>query len=123
MRPDADLCNMIRPLLLLLVLLSTAAARPPQPLPDYSRYPTYNGPDLGLTWRNGQGTLRVWAPTADALQLRLYNTGTGGTARAGFAMAKAEGGTCTYTLPAGTTGFYTVQATIAGKTMAEVADP
>jgi len=117
----AELAHMIRPLLLLLLLATPALATPP--LPDYSRYPTYTGPDLGLTWRNGQATLRVWAPTAEALQLRLYNSGTGGTARAGFAMAKAEGGTWTYTLPAGTTGFYTVQATIAGKAMAEVADP
>ncbi|MBD2767635.1 type I pullulanase [Hymenobacter sp. BT664] len=38
-------------------------------------------------------------------------------------MQKAEGGTWTYALPAGTTGFYTVQATIAGRVMAEVADP
>jgi pullulanase len=114
---------MIRPLLLLLVLLSPAPLLSAAPLPDYAAYPTYLGPDLGLTWRGTQPTLRVWAPTAEALHLRLYAAGTGGTARADYAMTKAEGGTWTYTLPAGTTGFYTVQATIAGKTLAEVADP
>ncbi|WP_046244763.1 type I pullulanase [Hymenobacter terrenus] len=115
---------MIRPLLLLLVLFSAASAAPAQPLlPDFAKYPTYNGPDLGLTWRGSQATLRVWAPTAVALHLRLYASGTGGTARASYLMKKAEGGTWTYTLPAGTTGFYTVQATIGGKKMAEVADP
>ena len=112
---------MIRPFLLLLVLLSPPPAAPP--LPDYASYPTYLGPDLGLTWRGPQATLRVWAPTAEALHLRLYAAGTGGTARADYPMAKAEGGTWTYALPAGTTGFYTVQATIAGKKLAEVADP
>jgi pullulanase len=114
---------MIRPLLLLLVLLSSALAPAAPPLPDFSAYPTYLGPDLGLTWRGTQANLRVWAPTAEALHLRLYAAGTGGTATADYAMTKAEGGTWTYTLPVGTTSFYTVQATIAGKKMAEVADP
>jgi len=112
---------MIRPFLLLFVLFSTAAAA--KPLPDYASYPVYHGPDLGLTWRGTQASLRVWAPTAAALHLRLYDAGTGGTARADYPMQRAEGGTWTYALPAGTTGFYTVQATIAGTKMAEVADP
>ncbi|WP_201986996.1 type I pullulanase [Hymenobacter rubidus] len=110
-------------LLPLLVVLFPAFAPVAPPLPNYDSYPTYLGPDLGLTWRGTQATLRVWAPTAEALRLRLYAAGTGGTARTEAAMTKAEGGTWTYTLPAGTTGFYTVQATIGGKTMAEVADP
>ena len=114
---------MIRPLLLLLVLLFAAPAAPAQSFPDYTKYPTYNGPDLGLTWRAGQATLRVWAPTADALHLRLYAAGTGGAPVADHLMRKAEGGTWTHALPAGTTGFYAVQATIGGKKMAEVADP
>ena len=114
---------MIRPLLLLLVLLSPIAVPAAPPLPDYSKYPTYLGPDLGLTWRGAQATLRVWAPVAEALHLRLYAAGTGGAATATYAMTKAEGGTWTYALPAGTAGFYTVQANIAGKILAEVADP
>ncbi|MFC7669488.1 alpha-amylase family glycosyl hydrolase [Hymenobacter humi] len=114
---------MIRPLLLLLLLLSVAPTAPAQPLPDYASYPVYHGPDLGLTWRGAQATLRVWAPTAEALHLRLYAAGTGGAPLAEHPMRKAEAGTWTYTLPAGTTGFYTVQATIKGRKMAEVADP
>jgi pullulanase len=110
-------------LLLLLVLLSPLAAPAAPPLPDYASYPTYLGPDLGLTWRGTQATLRVWAPTAEALHLKLYREGTGGIPTADYAMTKAEGGTWTYALPAGTTGFYTVQAIIGGKKMAEVADP
>ena len=106
---------MILPLLLLLAL--------PVPTPDYGAYPTYLGPDLGLTWRGPLATLRVWAPTAQALTLRLYTAGTGGPAQAAHAMRRAEGGTWTYSLPSGTTGFYTVQATIGGVKKAEVADP
>ena len=114
---------MIHSLLLLLVLLAPTPAPAAPPLPDYATYPTYLGPDLGLTWRGPQATLRVWAPTADALRLRLYVAGTGGIPTAAYAMTKAEGGTWTYALPAGTAGFYTVQATIGGKALAEVADP
>jgi pullulanase len=89
-----------------------------------SQYPFYQGPDLGLTFdRDGQGTLRVWAPTAEALRLRLYAAGTGGAATATHQLARSTSGTWTLTLPAGTTGFYTVQATIGGKALAEVADP
>ncbi|WP_310393380.1 type I pullulanase [Hymenobacter sp.] len=113
---------MIRPLLLL-VLLSSAPAFAAPPLPDFSKYPVYLGPDLGLTWRDTRATLRVWAPTAEALRLRLYAAGTGGPAPTDYAMRRAEGGTWTYALPAGAAGFYTVQATIAGRPMAEVADP
>ena len=114
---------MIRPFLLLLVLLTAAPPAPAQPLPDFAKYPTYTGPDLGLTWRGTQATLRVWAPTAEALRLRLYATGTGGTPKTELAMTRAQGGTWTHALPAGTAGFYTVQATIRGRKMAEVADP
>ena len=114
---------MIRPLLLLLVLLYPAPTPAASLLPDFTAYPTYLGPDLGLTWRGPQATLRVWAPTAERLDLRLYATGTGGQPTATHAMTRAESGTWTFALPAGATGFYTVQATIAGQTLAEVADP
>ncbi|TYZ13524.1 type I pullulanase [Hymenobacter lutimineralis] len=90
----------------------------------YSALPTYDGPDLGLTFVRGQARLRVWAPTAEKLQLKLYTEGTGGTPVAEYAMQKSTGGTWTYTLPAQPPGrFYVVQATIKGKQLAEVPDP
>ncbi|SNC76477.1 pullulanase [Hymenobacter gelipurpurascens] len=90
----------------------------------YAAYPTYDGPDLGLTFVRGQAQLRVWAPTAEKLQLKLYTEGTGGTPVAEYAMQKSVGGTWAYTLPAQPPGrFYVVQATIKGRQMAEVPDP
>jgi pullulanase len=105
------------------LLLMVAAPAHAQTEADYARYPVYSGADLGLAYAGGRAILRVWAPTAEALTLRLYNAGTGGAARATHAMQKAEGGTWTYSLPAGSRGFYSVQATIAGQPRAEVADP
>jgi pullulanase-type alpha-1,6-glucosidase len=36
---------------------------------------SYTGP-LGVTWQAGEPTLRVWAPTAQSVQLRLYDDAT-----------------------------------------------
>ncbi len=118
---------MTRLLLLLLVLtaptLTAAKKRPAESFP-LTTYPVYNGPDLGLTFdRAGRGTLRVWAPTAEALRLRLYAAGEGGTPTATHELTRSTAGTWTLALPAGTTGFYTVQATIKARAMAEVCEP
>ncbi|SMB94141.1 pullulanase, type I [Hymenobacter roseosalivarius DSM 11622] len=120
----------MKPLVLLpvLLLLTACAARPSTvarpALPDFASYPVYHGPDLGLTFREGRATLRVWAPTAEALHLKLYEAGTGGTPVTDVAMQKAESGTWTYTLPPRPAGrFYVVQATIGGQKLAEVPDP
>ncbi|TGE27595.1 type I pullulanase [Hymenobacter metallicola] len=114
--------------LLLLSFLSVATACTVVPkgakIPDFAAYPTYTGSDLGLTFVRGQARLRVWAPTAEALQLKLYAEGTGGAPVASYAMEKSTGGTWVYQLPAQPPGrFYVVQATIGGKPMAEVPDP
>ena len=109
---------------LLLVLATLTTCRTVRPLEDFAQYPTYAGPDLGLTFVQGRAKLRVWAPTADALRLKLYEHGTGGVPVAEYAMNKATGGTWVYELPAQPAGrFYVVQATIKGQRMAEVPDP
>lgn len=40
---------------------------------------TYSGSDLGATYTPEKTTFRVWAPTADAVTLNLYGSGTPGT--------------------------------------------
>lgn len=40
---------------------------------------TYTGNDLGATYTKEKTTFRVWAPTADAVTVRLYKSGTEGT--------------------------------------------
>lgn len=37
---------------------------------------TYTGDDLGATWTKDKTTFRVWAPTADAVKVNLYESGT-----------------------------------------------
>ena len=40
---------------------------------------TYTGDDLGATYSKDKTAFRVWAPTADAVSVRLYQSGTEGT--------------------------------------------
>ncbi len=40
---------------------------------------TYTGTDLGATWSKAETTFRVWAPTATAVDVNLYASGTAGT--------------------------------------------
>ncbi len=40
---------------------------------------TYTGNDLGATWTESATTFRVWAPTATAVKINLYESGTAGT--------------------------------------------
>lgn len=39
---------------------------------------TYTGDDLGATWTSSKTTFKVWAPTADKVQVNLYQSGTEG---------------------------------------------
>ena len=41
---------------------------------------TYTGNDLGATWTKDATTFRVWAPTADAVSVKLYQSGEEGSA-------------------------------------------
>ncbi|MBR5126016.1 MAG: type I pullulanase [Oscillospiraceae bacterium] len=43
-----------------------------------SRY-TYEGNDLGAVWSEDKTVFRVWAPTASAVKVNLYESGTAGT--------------------------------------------
>ncbi len=40
---------------------------------------TYTGDDLGATWTKDATAFRVWAPTAEAVKVNLYKSGTEGT--------------------------------------------
>ena len=45
---------------------------------DFSTYPYYASNDLGVFWSESQTVFKIWAPTALKVELRLYETGTGG---------------------------------------------
>ena len=47
--------------------------------PEFESAFTYEGNDLGCTWTKDRTDFRVWAPTAEAVVLRIYRSGTPGT--------------------------------------------
>ena len=47
---------------------------------DFSTYPFYAGTDLGVCWSPEKTTIKIWAPTAHAIELRLYKDGQNGEA-------------------------------------------
>lgn len=87
----------------------------------YLEYPVYDGDDLGLTiYPDGKATLRIWAPTADKVALRIYGTPRGGAPETELQMQKADGGTWTYTFPHTPYGkFYTYSILHNGQWLSE----
>ncbi|MBN8877331.1 MAG: type I pullulanase [Sphingobacteriales bacterium] len=91
---------------------------------NYVSYPVYTGRDLGLTYSAARSSFRIWAPTAEKVQLRLYAEGIGGEPLQEKEMKKDKDGTWSITLTGDQQGrFYAFSALIDGQWMAEVPDP
>jgi len=86
---------------------------------------TYEGNDLGAVWTKESTTFRVWAPTADAVTVNLYESGTPGTEDLleQVPMTADVNGTWVATKTGDLNGvYYTYQVEIGGKTD-EACDP
>lgn len=91
---------------------------------SFEDYPVYSGKDLGLTFSEDEAALRVWAPTAEALNCHVYGSDLGADLEATLNFEKSESGTWLLKISSEWSGkYYTVQAKIDGKWMLEVADP
>lgn len=86
---------------------------------------TYEGNDLGATWTKEATTFRVWAPTAEAVNVKLYSTGTAAnnTLIETVEMKADVNGTWVVTKEGDLNGtFYTYEVTINGEKV-EACDP
>lgn len=91
---------------------------------NYSRYPVYNGNDLGLTYSRDSAGFKIWSPTATAAELVLYKNGLDGEAFKRVPLVKGEKGTWHTKLAGNQKGkFYTFRVKIDGQWSNEVADP
>ena len=45
---------------------------------DFSTYPVYMGDDLGVFWSPQKTSFKIWAPTANQVELNLYENGKDG---------------------------------------------
>ncbi|MBC8004229.1 MAG: type I pullulanase [Verrucomicrobia bacterium] len=73
---------------------------------DFSAFPVYMGDDLGVVYTKAKTRIRVWAPTALKVELRIYEKSTGGEAIRIDQFIKAERGTWAITLNGNLKGYY-----------------
>jgi pullulanase len=73
---------------------------------DFNSYPGYSGNDLGLHWSKEQTKIRIWAPTALQVELRIYKQSNGGSAIRIDQFEKAENGTWIIQLNGNLEGYY-----------------
>lgn len=91
---------------------------------DYDDFPVYDGTDLGLQYRPAASTFKVWAPAAEAMQLKLYKAGIGGEPLDSIALERSEQGVWAVTMEEDLIGkYYAFQAQYDGQWKAEVTDP
>ena len=84
---------------------------------------TYTENDLGITYNRAASTFRLWAPTAEKVQLKLYNEGDVGNPSKVFDMTKDQKGTWFIKVEEDLDGiYYTFEITVGGKTQ-EAVDP
>ena len=94
----------------------------------WAELPTYDSPDLGLTYTPQYCDLKIWSPVAQEVTLRFYKTGTPSTDNADLIetvkMTKGDKGVWTHHAEGNRVGqFYTIQVTtLDGKTMKEAVD-
>lgn len=88
------------------------------------QYPVYTGDDLGMSYSPESTTFKVWAPTAESVRLRLYDTGEGGNPNEVVNLRADQDGTWKADISGDQKNkYYTVQARIGGRWQEEVTDP
>ena len=92
---------------------------------DFEGKYTYTGDDLGATWTAEETTFRVWAPTADAVSVCLYASGTEGTEDLlnRVEMTADVSGTWVATVEGDLNGTYYTYAVTIGDETVEACDP
>ena len=85
---------------------------------EFEKEYTYDGDDLGATWTKDATTFKVWAPTASAVKVNLYENGDA-TSERGFIksvdMEQDKNGTWVTTIKGDKNGvYYTYSVTVNG---------
>ncbi len=92
--------------------------------PDFSKYPSYNGADLGLTRNDHEYTLKVWSPYAKKIMLKLYANENSHEASESLAMtASLDGIWKIKLLQKAEQRLYRLQSTFENGIKNEVVDP
>lgn len=110
-------------LVLTFISVLSASFKPASKAKQFDDYPVYTGNDLGVTYSPAQTAFKVWAPTAEAVKLRLYAAGDGGKATKTLKLSKAEHGVWETIIKHDLKNqYYTFQTRINGKWLKERPD-
>ena len=91
---------------------------------SYDQYPVYTGKDLGMNWSPSAAVFKLWSPPAEAVQMHLYERGSGGSPLQTLPLKKGKQGVWSISLKGDMQGkYYTVQVRIGGQWLAETPDP
>jgi pullulanase len=91
---------------------------------DFSKYPVYNGNDLGTSYSPQQTVFRIWSPVAKAAQVLLYNDAMTEKPLQTIDMRAGKNGTWAAKVAGNQLGmFYTFRVLIDNKWSDEVTDP
>ncbi|NLP00119.1 MAG: type I pullulanase [Clostridiaceae bacterium] len=91
--------------------------------PEFDNLFTYNKDDLGANWSPDSTCFKVWAPTASAMFLNLYETGSGPNLKDVVEMKREDKGVWEISISGDLSGtYYTFSSMVMGKTL-EAADP
>ena len=90
--------------------------------PEFIENYTYDGDDLGAVILDNRTVFKVWAPTASAVMLNLFEAGDGGDAYESIPMAPGEKGVWSAEADCGHGTYYTYTVTTAVGTQ-EAVDP
>lgn len=93
--------------------------------PEFEAKYTYRGNDLGANWSHDRTVFKLWAPTADDAQVRLYQSGDPEAADLlkKVSMVRTDAGTWTVTIEGDLNGVYYTFAVRIGSYIAEACDP
>lgn len=84
---------------------------------------TYTGNDLGAVYSKESTAFRVWAPTAESVNIRFYSEGSGDNMTGTVAMERAENGTYTAVVEGDLNGVYYTYELHFGGVVNEAVDP
>lgn len=114
----------LKPILALIILsVVIISFKTIKQLPLFDDYPVYTGTDLGVAYSPEKTVFKIWAPTAKAVKLRLYEADEGGKALQIIQLNRADQGVWEIGIKQDLKNrYYTLQANINGRWLQERPD-
>ncbi len=102
--------RLLFPFVIMIVLMTSCNETADKKTTDFDGLEAYSGDDLGVTYSPEATTFKVWAPTAEAVRVNIYEKGSGGAKIEKIDLQPGVSGTWAVTVEKDLLGkFYTFQ--------------